>query len=288
MTNSFAVVGSRAASFSSVLQCRNSCFADGKYIHRILRSFTYRILLIGVINFFPVGTAVAVCRIFPINFSIRLNGTPFFMRTILCSSASIALCFSRASLMHRVVTSTIQYSTSFLISHWHSPDSNLFLDIGSCPLCPDTFWSGNMLWIPWSIALDKWSNFAKSLVCAMCINHRKITPAWSKIVFPPIELRTYYTNLSPTSSHFQGLVVLIFYFSWMDAPEVYQHICESIILIRHVLFLTPHGRSKDTISIPFAEQTVLPTRLVLLDDLSGHRQSSILIKIHTPFFRTHL
>ena len=102
MTNYFSTVGSRADSFSSVLQSQNSCFAAGKYFHQTIRGFTRRILLIGVINFFPVGTAVAACRILPINFSIRLNDTPFFMRTILCSSASITLCLYRASSMHRV------------------------------------------------------------------------------------------------------------------------------------------------------------------------------------------
>ena len=91
MTNSFAIVGSCAASFSTVLQYWNACFAAGKYFRRTIRSFTCSIFLIGVIKFFPVGTAIAACRIFPISFLIRLNGTPFVMRTILCSSASTAL-----------------------------------------------------------------------------------------------------------------------------------------------------------------------------------------------------
>ena len=77
MTNSFAIVGSRSASFSSVLQSWNSCFLDSKYFHRTICGFTCSILLIGFINFFPVGTAVAACQIFPIKFSIRLNGTHF-------------------------------------------------------------------------------------------------------------------------------------------------------------------------------------------------------------------
>ena len=82
-TNSFAVVGSCAASFRSVLQSQNACFDAEKYSHRNIRGFTCSILLIGVINFFLVGTTVAACRIFPISFSVRLNGTPFVMRTIL-------------------------------------------------------------------------------------------------------------------------------------------------------------------------------------------------------------
>ena len=64
MTNSFAVIGSRAASFSSVLQSRNACFAAGKYFQQTIRGFTCRILLIGVFKYFPVGTAVAACHIF--------------------------------------------------------------------------------------------------------------------------------------------------------------------------------------------------------------------------------
>ena len=64
MTNSFIVVGSCAASFSNVLQSRNDCFLVRKYFHQTIHSFTYRIFKIGVINFFPVGTAVAACRIF--------------------------------------------------------------------------------------------------------------------------------------------------------------------------------------------------------------------------------
>ena len=51
MTNSFYVVGSREASFSSVLQSQNACFVAGKYFHRNICGFTCRILLIGVIIF---------------------------------------------------------------------------------------------------------------------------------------------------------------------------------------------------------------------------------------------
>ena len=40
MTNSFAVVGSRVASFSIVLQYRNSCFVAGKYFHQNIHGFT--------------------------------------------------------------------------------------------------------------------------------------------------------------------------------------------------------------------------------------------------------
>ena len=102
-------------------------------------------------------------------FFICLNGTPFVMHTILCSSTLIALCLSHASSRHRVAPSTIQPTTYFLIVHWPPPDSNFFLDIGSFPLCPDTCGSGNTLCIPCSNALEKWSNCAGSLVCVMCI-----------------------------------------------------------------------------------------------------------------------
>ena len=54
MTNSFAVVGSRAVSFIGVLHSQNACFAAGRYLHRTIRGFTCRILLIGVINIFPL------------------------------------------------------------------------------------------------------------------------------------------------------------------------------------------------------------------------------------------
>ena len=64
----------------------------------------------------------------------------------------------------------------------------------------------------------------------------------------------------------------------MDDPELSQHVCESTIKIRPVIFMTPHGRSKETMSIPFIKQTVLPTRLVIPDDLAGHRQSFIIIQ----------
>ena len=57
----------------------------------------------------------------------------------------------------------------------------------------------------------------------------------------------------------------------MDAPAVSQHVCELMIPLHHVLFLMPHERSKEIMSIPFAEQMVLPTRLVLPDDLAKHR-----------------
>ena len=97
MTNSFAVVGSRSVSFSIVLQSWNSCFDSGKSFHQTIHGFTCRILLIFVIKCFPVGTAISAFRIFPTSFSIRLNGTPFVMRTILCISASITLCLSRES-----------------------------------------------------------------------------------------------------------------------------------------------------------------------------------------------
>ena len=106
---------------------------------------------------------------FPIIYSISLNGTPFVTHIIFCSSASIALCLYCASSMHHVAPSTIQPNTSFLISHWTFPDSNFFLDIRSCPLYPATCGGGITLWILCSNALDKWSNCAGSLVCAMCI-----------------------------------------------------------------------------------------------------------------------
>ena len=168
MTNSLGVFGSCAASFSSVLHSRNACFVAGKYFHKNIHGFTCRILLIGVINFFPLGLLLLHVR-FSNQFSIRLNGTPFFMRTIFCSSISIAIYLSRASSMHRVAPSTIQPSTSFLTDHRTSPESNLFLDIGSCPLCPETFSNGKTRRIPFSYDIDNWSNRDGSLVCAMCI-----------------------------------------------------------------------------------------------------------------------
>ena len=64
ITNYFDVVGLRAASFSSVLQSHNACFSTGKSFHRTIRGFTCRILVIGVIKIFPVGTAVASYQIF--------------------------------------------------------------------------------------------------------------------------------------------------------------------------------------------------------------------------------
>ena len=110
----------------------------------IFRVFNCRIFLIGVIYFFPVGNAVAAGRIFPISLSIRLNGTPFVLRTVLCSSASITLCLSHAISMYCVAPSTIQPSTYFLTAHWPLPESNFLLYIISCPLCPDTFGGGKI------------------------------------------------------------------------------------------------------------------------------------------------
>ena len=97
------------------------------------------------------------------------------MQTILCSYASIALCLSRTSSMHYVAPSTIQPSTSFFTANCPSPESNFFLDVGSCPLCPDTFGGGKTLWIPSSNALDKLINCAGSLVCTMCIKSSQNT-----------------------------------------------------------------------------------------------------------------
>ena len=132
-------------------------------------------------------------------------------------------------------------------------------------------------------SLDKCSNCAGSLVCAMCIKLSQNTSIVVQNGFPPIELRTYYTCFSPISSHSQGLVVLILYFPRLDAPEVYQHVCVCMILLRHVMFMTLHGRRKETMSIPFTERTVLPTWLVLPDDFAYHRGSSIHLQLHTPF-----
>ena len=88
MTNSFALVGSCAYSFNSVLQSWNACFAAGIFFHWTIHGFSWTIFLIGVIKKIPVGTSVSACRIFPISFSICLNGSPLFMRTILCRSAN--------------------------------------------------------------------------------------------------------------------------------------------------------------------------------------------------------
>ena len=106
---------------------------------------------------------------------ICLNGTPFVMRTILCSSASIKLFLTHDSLIHPVAPSIIQTSTSFLTAHWPSPESNLFLDIEFCPLCPDTCGNGNTLWISCRSVLYKWRNCAGSLVCDMCIKSSQNT-----------------------------------------------------------------------------------------------------------------
>ena len=59
MTNSFAVIGSCAASFSSVLQSQNSSFSAGKTFTQTIRGFTCRICFIGVIKKNLVGNAVA-------------------------------------------------------------------------------------------------------------------------------------------------------------------------------------------------------------------------------------
>ena len=178
MNNSFSIVGSRAVSFSSGLKSQNVCFAAA------IRGFTCRILFINVIKSFPFGTAVAACRIFRISFSIRLNGAPFVMRKILCSSASIKLCLSHSGLMHRVAPSTIQHITSFLTAKWPLHESKFFLDIGFCPLCPDQFGGGKMLWIPCINALEKWSNCAESLVYAMCIKSSQNTSSMVQNGFP--------------------------------------------------------------------------------------------------------
>ena len=106
------------------------------------------------------------------------------MHTILCSSASITLCLSRTSSMYRVAPWTIQPRTYFLTVQWTLPDSNLFLDIGSWPLCPDTCGGGNMLWITCSNALEKWSNCAGPLVCAMCIKSSQNISSMVKNGFP--------------------------------------------------------------------------------------------------------
>ena len=82
MTNSFAIVCSRAASFRSIFQYLNSCFAAGKSFHQTIRGFTFRNLSIGIIDCFQSM------------FWEGLNGTPFVMRTILCRSALIKLCLS--------------------------------------------------------------------------------------------------------------------------------------------------------------------------------------------------
>ena len=125
------------------------------------------------------------------------------MCTILCSSTSIALCLSHTSSMHCVAPSTIQPSTYFLTAHCPSPDSNFFLDIGSWPLCPDTCGCGNTLWIPCSNSLDKWSNFAGFLVCAMCIKLSQNTSSMVqngsssntvKNLLPPLPLRIPYLS----------------------------------------------------------------------------------------------
>ena len=54
MTNSYAVVGSCEDSFGIILQSRNACFSCGKSFHKTIHGLTCRILLIGVIIFFPL------------------------------------------------------------------------------------------------------------------------------------------------------------------------------------------------------------------------------------------
>ena len=74
----------------------------------------------------------------------------------------------------------------------------------------------------------------------------------------------------------------------MDAPAVSKHVCERMIPLRHVFYLMPRGRRKETMSIPFAERTVLTTEVVLPDDLAEHKKSYILLQLYTQFSRTHL
>ena len=64
MTNSFAVVGLHAASFSSVLQSRNACFAAGKYYHRDISGFTCRIFLIGILKNILLVPLLLYVRVF--------------------------------------------------------------------------------------------------------------------------------------------------------------------------------------------------------------------------------
>ena len=106
------------------------------------------------------------------------------MLIFLCRSASITLCLSRVSLMHRVAPSTIQLITSSLTPHWPYPESNFFLDIGNFPLCPDTCGWGTPLCIPCGNYLNKWSNCAGSLVCDMCIKSLKNTSSMVQNSFP--------------------------------------------------------------------------------------------------------
>ena len=147
--------------------------------------------------------------------------------------------------MYHIVPSTIQPSTYFFTSHWPSNESKFFLDIGSWPLCLYTCVDRNTLWIPCSNFLDKWSNCDGSFLCAMCIEPSKNTSSMDQNGFHPIELRTYCTCLSPTRSHFQGQVVLKLWLPQVDDLAVYQRVCEHMNLLRHVLFLIPHGISKE-------------------------------------------
>ena len=74
----------------------------------------------------------------------------------------------------------------------------------------------------------------------------------------------------------------------MDVPEVSQHVHEQMILLRLVMILTPHGRIKETMSTLLSDRRVLPTRLVLSDDLAEHSKIYILLQLHTPLSRTHI
>ena len=77
MTNSFDLVGSRAASFRSVLQSHNACFAARKYFHRNICGFTCSILFIGVIKNFPFGLLLLHVGFFQSVFDL-FEWHPFF------------------------------------------------------------------------------------------------------------------------------------------------------------------------------------------------------------------
>ena len=164
---------------------------------------------------------------------------------------------------------TINHPTHHLFSHchWPSPESNFFLDIGSCPFSPDTFGGWNTLWIPCSNALDKWRNCAGSLVCSMCIKLSQNTSSMVQDCFTSNRFKNLLHSFAPHMLEFSSPSILLLYFPQMDAPKVFQHINERMNPLCQVLFLTPHGIIKDTMYIPFSERTALPTWFVLPDIL---------------------
>ena len=165
----------------------------------------------------------------------------------------------------------------------------LLLYIGSCLLCPDTFGGGKTLWIPCSNALEKISNYDGSLFCAMCIKLSQNTSSMVQNIF----------SSNTVKKLLHSFVSLMLKFSRPSSSDIVlpSNGCSGSVPTRLweydyatpcAVFLTPHGRSKETMPIPFSERTVLPTRLVLPYYLARHRRTFILLQLHTPLSKTHL